>query len=609
MEFLQYSWITCAIVSLFSWDTLCAKSCPSVTIPNGHARIKGKGSYIEFKCKRNFQLVGAKIAICLPSLQWSQQIPFCVGTNCERPTIENNVIVESQYDGKVLKFSCRAGLTRLGPETIWCDGKNWSSQPPRCIEAVTIDCDFETSTFCGWSQDDTDDFDWTWSKGETPTANTGPRFDHTTNSPEGHYLFMESSAPQKTGQKTRLVSPPYVYSNTGTLCLELFYHMFGPDGIGEVGDLDIFIQPRVAGASWLTAETNVFHRSGNQGDAWIRADVEIPRQKDAFSIIVQGTRLKSWSGDIAIDDVRVYTCAKKSTISTEPANGDATTQSGVFNSQPADVTKKTTNRLSTITAIRKTKPSTPPLRTIITPTPPANTVSKAGAFTSGNQPSKPLLATTPVSSARGSTLSYNTVNRPTVTSSTFTMDTNKLRPSQTSVRRQTGMSSVPTLRSNVTSDDHAVHDNTKFTTSTTNYDTNNNYSDKNNNLKPITEEKSVFFTTPGYFDFDSNKTNTDSRSSENKSIGINESKTPYTDYMDANDGLMDYTGMRETSSSPGSVELIPLIVGVVASVVVGIIVTVIMACIWVRSKRTKQDKHQEDQMNIMSDYIETNLCT
>ncbi len=43
-------------------------------------------------------------------------------------------------------------------------------------------CDFEND-MCGWTNDDTFDvFDWLRSAGATPSQNTGPSVDHTTNS-------------------------------------------------------------------------------------------------------------------------------------------------------------------------------------------------------------------------------------------------------------------------------------------------------------------------------------------------------------------------------------------------------------------------------------------
>ena len=44
--------------------------------------------------------------------------------------------------------------------------------------SANIDCDFEKG-FCGWTNNPTDDFDWRRRSGHTPTAGTGPSFDHT----------------------------------------------------------------------------------------------------------------------------------------------------------------------------------------------------------------------------------------------------------------------------------------------------------------------------------------------------------------------------------------------------------------------------------------------
>lgn len=41
-----------------------------------------------------------------------------------------------------------------------------------------LNCDFSTGP-CLWTQDKTDQFDWTKKSGATATANTGPPNDHT----------------------------------------------------------------------------------------------------------------------------------------------------------------------------------------------------------------------------------------------------------------------------------------------------------------------------------------------------------------------------------------------------------------------------------------------
>ena len=45
----------------------------------------------------------------------------------------------------------------------------------------------------------------------------------------GHYMFIESSAPQRHGHVAKLSSPVYKPDQMKGLCFEFFYHMFGPD--------------------------------------------------------------------------------------------------------------------------------------------------------------------------------------------------------------------------------------------------------------------------------------------------------------------------------------------------------------------------------------------
>lgn len=51
----------------------------------------------------------------------------------------------------------------------------------------TISCDFEDSNLCGYTQDTTDQFDWTRMSGHTSTINTGPDNDHTYGTAAGEW--------------------------------------------------------------------------------------------------------------------------------------------------------------------------------------------------------------------------------------------------------------------------------------------------------------------------------------------------------------------------------------------------------------------------------------
>lgn len=59
--------------------------------------------------------------------------------------------------------------------------------------------------------------------------------DHSTGTDQGYYMYIETSFPQSTGQKARLLSPKYTGSSS--VCLRFYYHMFG----ASIGSLNILI--------------------------------------------------------------------------------------------------------------------------------------------------------------------------------------------------------------------------------------------------------------------------------------------------------------------------------------------------------------------------------
>lgn len=60
-------------------------------------------------------------------------------------------------------------------------------------------CDFEVD-MCSFVHDLSGDFKWSRNKGKTGSFDTGPPFDHTYQTPEGYYMYIETSYPQKTGE-------------------------------------------------------------------------------------------------------------------------------------------------------------------------------------------------------------------------------------------------------------------------------------------------------------------------------------------------------------------------------------------------------------------------
>ncbi|XP_045922079.1 MAM domain-containing protein 2-like isoform X2 [Micropterus dolomieu] len=148
-------------------------------------------------------------------------------------------------------------------------------------------CDFEAG-LCGYTQDkQSDDADWEWRRGPTPTSYTGPRGDHTTGL--GYYLHMEAS-PMLPGQSVRLLSRP-LRGSRGPKCLRFYYHMYG----SGTGQLSVHLDKD-------GEDVLLWQRRGEQSIAWLRATVEYQCDSQ-HQIVFTATRGPSVRSDIAIDDV------------------------------------------------------------------------------------------------------------------------------------------------------------------------------------------------------------------------------------------------------------------------------------------------------------------
>ncbi|XP_078575824.1 MAM domain-containing glycosylphosphatidylinositol anchor protein 1-like [Branchiostoma floridae x Branchiostoma japonicum] len=150
-------------------------------------------------------------------------------------------------------------------------------------------CDFEANV-CQYTQDTTDDFQWTRNSGWTRSYGTGPTGDHTTGS--GYYMYVEASSPRQQGDIARLTSPTYLLYR-GSQCLLFWTHMYG----SSTGTLRVSVK---AG----NTTTEIWSRSGNQGNQWFSVAVSIP-VTGSYQVIFEGVRGGNALGDIAIDDVSI----------------------------------------------------------------------------------------------------------------------------------------------------------------------------------------------------------------------------------------------------------------------------------------------------------------
>ncbi|XP_025084894.1 MAM and LDL-receptor class A domain-containing protein 2-like isoform X1 [Pomacea canaliculata] len=191
-------------------------------------------------------------------------------------------------------FQCQIGLC-INKDQV-CDGEKDCGQQDNSDEATCTAahmCDFEHS-LCDWAQDVTDDFDWVIMSGQTPTPETGPFRDHTTGLVTGHYVYTESSAPRRPGQKARLLSPVIQPTTASDNCyLVVYYNMNGR----TMGDFNVYMQTSSNGYP-----STLIHRSGDLGPVWVR-DSRLLVSAQPFSLIVEGVIGSSYYSDLAVDDI------------------------------------------------------------------------------------------------------------------------------------------------------------------------------------------------------------------------------------------------------------------------------------------------------------------
>ncbi|XP_061177463.1 uncharacterized protein LOC133186250 [Saccostrea echinata] len=327
--------------------------CNLIEIPNGRSSFRMKGRAILFTCNDGFVLYGEPYDNCKNGF-WSRPPPRCVAPGC--PLIQNitNGDVRRSHTGSVIEVTCNNGMTIQGEALLTCDGQNWSSSIPKCLEPSEVDsCDFESSKFCGWSQDQTDDFDWTHHSGNTSTGKTGPTTDHTLgpNYTTGHYIYIEASTPRHPGDVARLLSPWYPIDRSNR-CFRFWYHMNGPNQLNAVGTLKVLLR---TGSGNNFSEKVLFTMSGNQGGDWKCGHFKIPICTERFQIVLEAIRQDSYMSDIAVDDWLMFPCKPPDLSIPDPAAQSArlTISEGI--SSPLSLV--TTEGVDTSTQMSTTPPT------------------------------------------------------------------------------------------------------------------------------------------------------------------------------------------------------------------------------------------------------------
>ena len=152
------------------------------------------------------------------------------------------------------------------------------------------------SGFGAWNQSGPDDFDWSRNSGGTPSSNTGP----SGASAGSFYLYCESSSPNYSNKSSYLVSDCFDLTGESQASFSFDYHMYGATAMGSL-ELSVTTDN---GTNW----TSVWSRSGNQGNSWQTANVNLDAYAgESIQLWFHGTTGTTWQGDMAIDDVSLTT--------------------------------------------------------------------------------------------------------------------------------------------------------------------------------------------------------------------------------------------------------------------------------------------------------------
>jgi len=158
-------------------------------------------------------------------------------------------------------------------------------------------CHFENGLdVCGWTDDTTADYSWTFNTGSTTSGDTGPSYDFTTGQDNGGYIFMESSSPYTNGMKARVLTPE-MRSESPANCLQFARNMYGLN----IGTLNVYLV-----TDGKRSDTPIFTDSGDHGtDEWLEEQITF-FANDTFQLAFEGVRYNGYKGDMALDEVIIF---------------------------------------------------------------------------------------------------------------------------------------------------------------------------------------------------------------------------------------------------------------------------------------------------------------
>ncbi|VDH95309.1 corin [Mytilus galloprovincialis] len=235
------------------------------------------------------------------------------------------------------EFRCNSG--RCIPLSQKCDriGQclDGSDEGDICDPMNAVSCIFESPYLCGYTvlsnSSLTNEYKWLWTSGETPSFYTGPKTDHTTGTPQGHYMYAEGNDGTH-GDQARMAS--IYFLTTTNQSLTFFFHMFLAQ-YTKTGGLQIALTE-----DGSDIENVIWFHNESSGEPWISGCVDLPANQNLSIIFISNRHsLSIQDADIAVDDIAlrdglcgthsepdVTTASAETLTETTPSTGCASDQ-------------------------------------------------------------------------------------------------------------------------------------------------------------------------------------------------------------------------------------------------------------------------------------------
>ncbi|XP_038652380.1 MAM and LDL-receptor class A domain-containing protein 1 [Scyliorhinus canicula] len=160
-------------------------------------------------------------------------------------------------------------------------------------------CTFESGQ-CGWKNSPADNFDWILGQGSFQSLR--PTNDQSLGNENGHFMYLEASPGSLKGDKAHLGSS--IWKESSAECTLSFWY---------------YMSQKATGLIRILVKTDedlseVWNKTGNQGDRWNKAVIELRRMRN-FKVIFEGIRTKNFGGGAAIDDIQFKNCAPDVSLS------------------------------------------------------------------------------------------------------------------------------------------------------------------------------------------------------------------------------------------------------------------------------------------------------